>query len=95
MQVTELQVQRSIEALTDHGPDPGRPGDHPDASSDESLDGGGRRLPDGLVALLVHAPSIRDDRVEAARRQLAAHDAPTAEALAQRMVGRLVCDRLR
>ena len=48
-----------------------------------------------IVALLLQSPSIRDDRVEAARRQLATHATPTAEALAQRMVGRLVCVRLR
>ena len=36
-----------------------------------------------------------DDRVEEARHHLETDAAPTAEALAQRMVGRLVCDRLR
>jgi hypothetical protein len=99
MQVTELQVQRSIEALIDHGHDPERAGDQAVVPSRDSMggspDGDARRLPDGLVALLVESPSIRDDRVEQARRQLEMHPAPTAEALAQRMVGRLVCDRLR
>jgi hypothetical protein len=38
---------------------------------------------------------MRDERLARARRRLATGEQPTAEALAQRMVGRLVCDRLR
>jgi hypothetical protein len=87
MQVTELQVQRSIEALAvpDREPAPSPP--------DPSRDPSG--LPDGLVELLSGSPAIRDDRVEEARHHLETDAPPTAEALAQRMVGRLVCDRLR
>jgi hypothetical protein len=52
-------------------------------------------LPVGLVERLSGTPAIRDDRVEEARQHLETDSPPTAEALAQRMVGRLVCDRLR
>ena len=129
MQVTELQVQRSLEALTGDGsdPDPARGQDlspmpargrsressgppneelsvnlSEDGATDLSqelsgglLDGGADGLPQGLVQHLTETPPIRDHRVEEARRQLETDAPPTAEALAQRMVGRLVCDRLR
>jgi hypothetical protein len=52
-------------------------------------------VPDGLVELLAGASLIRDDRLAEARQRLESGDQPTADALAQRMVGRLVCDRLR
>jgi hypothetical protein len=84
MQVTEVQVQRSLEALTT---DVGRA----DRPVESHLDA----VPAGLVERLAGASSIRDDRLEDARRRLAEGDQPSAEALAQRMVGRLVCDRLR
>ena len=83
MQVTELQVQRSIEALTGQA----RPSDG--CAHDPS------GLPAGLVEALSGMPAIRVDRVEEARHHLETDAAPSAEALAQRMVGRLVCDRLR
>jgi hypothetical protein len=83
MQVTELQVQRSIEALSNEVP-----GEVEAADRTEEL-------PDGLVEQITGSPSIRDGRIEEARRRLESGEKPTAEALAQRMVGRLVCDRLR
>ena len=83
MQVTELQVQRSLEAL--NGDDP-RP-----LASPRDPSG----LPAGLLESLMGAPAIRRDRVEEARHHLETDASPSAEALAQRMVGRLVCDRLR
>ena len=83
MQVTELQVQRSLEALADPAKRP--------VSSPHDPSG----LPVGLVERLSGPPAIRDDRVEEARHHLESDAPPTAEALAQRMVGRLVCDRLR
>ena len=84
MQVTEAQVQRSIEALTaDAGPPPVRA----DAQAGD--------VPAGLVERLTESSPIRDDRLAEVRRRMARGDQPSAEALAQRMVGRLVCDRLR
>ncbi len=83
MQVSELQVQRSLEALADPARRP--------VGSPHDLSG----LPVGLVERLSGTPAIRHDRVEEARHHLETDGPPTAEALAQRMVGRLVCDRLR
>ena len=84
MQVTEAQVQRSIEALKT---DSGKPETHAESRADA--------VPAGLVERLTDSSSIRDDRLEEARRRFERGDQPSAEALAQRMVGRLVCDRLR
>lgn len=83
MQVTELQVQRSLEALAEP------------AQQTVSAPHDPSGLPIGLVERLSGSPAIRDDRVEEARHHLETDAQPTAEALAQRMVGRLVCDRLR
>ena len=83
MQVTETQVQHSLAALT------GSP--HPaggEARRDDAV-------PAGLVEQLTEASPIRGDRLAEARRRLESGDQPSAEDLAQRMVGRLVCDRLR
>ena len=121
MQVTELQVQRSLAALTAAGRGPAQveigdvspsltapsvpdvsatptevpPSDLSHQAAETSVDSGPGRLPEGLVEQLTETPPIRTDRVELARRQLENDAPPTAEALAQRMVGRLVCDRLR
>ena len=96
MQVTELQVQRSIEALTVTDATPiGRSAEIAPRTAVGGPVPAAAAWPDGLVARPSRSPSIRDDRVEEARRQLETGAAPTAEALAQRMVGRLVCDRLR
>jgi hypothetical protein len=52
-------------------------------------------LPAGLVERLQQSSSVRPDRCEEARERMAAGDEPSADDLADRMVGRLVCDRLR
>jgi hypothetical protein len=96
MQPTELQVQRSLQALTEGSPDgpaaiPGAGEPVVDAPETDWLDG----LPPGLVDRLRDLSEVRHDRLASARRRLATGDQPSAEALAQRMVGRLVCDRLR
>jgi hypothetical protein len=94
MQVTELQVQRSIEALmTDAAGDGTSSAADPQAGG--SADAHEVDVPAGLVEQLTESSSIRDDRLEGARRRLERGEQPSAEALAQRMVGRLVCDRLR
>ncbi len=93
MQVTELQVQRSLLALTGSEAAPAAetgavagPATAPDDAA---------ACPAGLVEQLVGSPAIRDDRLAEARQRLESGEQPTAEDLAQRMVGRLVCDRLR
>lgn len=88
MQPTQIQVERSLEALrggtiqvsATRGPD-----------TERRLDD----VPTAVFEILDEAPSIRVDRLERARQRLEAGDQPTADDLAQRMVGRLVCDRLR
>jgi predicted amidophosphoribosyltransferase len=84
MQVTELQVQRSLQALSES---PAAPTTTSKAAADE--------VPAGLVEQLAGAPSVRDDRLAEARERLETGEQPTADDLAGRMVGRLVCDRLR
>lgn len=89
MQVTETQVQRSLEAL--------RADDDAEVSpvQAEPVDAHRSDVPAGLVEQLTESPPIRSDRFEEARRRLETGEQPSAEDLAQHMVGRLVCDRLR
>lgn len=93
MQPTELQVQRSLEALRTANA-AGADGDGGPAE----VEGPAEVMIDVPTEVLRHLesqPAVRPDRLAEARERLAAGDQPTAEALAQRMVGRLVCDRLR
>jgi hypothetical protein len=85
MQPDEKQVQRSLDALRAAGPRPWA-----------AQDGGAtvEAVPVEVFRVLARAPHVRIDRLERARRRLAA-GSPSAEALAGRMVDRLVCDRLR
>jgi len=89
MQVTEAQVQRSLEALKADDIDEDAP------VSPARFDAQSTELPVGLVAQLTESSPIRSDRLEEVRRRLETGDQPSDEDLAQRMVGRLVCDRLR
>jgi len=92
MQPTQIQVQRSLEALRDQH-EPSTAG----GAAVEAPPGPVRleRLPDDVLRRLAESPSVRLDRLEQARERLASGDQPTADDLASRMVGRLVCDRLR
>lgn len=88
MQPTEQQVQRSLEALATGAP----------TLIEVALDGAGTArhdLPAGLAECLETLPPVRPDRLEEARRRLEDGDQPTDDDLARRMVGRIVCDRLR
>jgi hypothetical protein len=87
MQPTEQQVQRSLDALRR-------------ANGCVLVGGDARRheideVPVEVLRWLEGAPLIRPERTERARRRLEAGDEPSAEAIAGRLVGRLVCDRLR
>ena len=84
MQPRESQVQASIDALS--------------AGAGRCSGAAPRDLaavPVGLLDTLHRAPAVREDRVAAARERLASGAIPTDEDLAGRMVGRIVCDRLR
>ena len=93
MQPTDVQVERTLAALQDAPPEPrsGRTGGGIDR---DALDGVLDGLPDGLLDGLGAGPSLRPDRLEEARDRLATGVAPTDDELANRIVGRLVCDRL-
>ena len=93
MQVTELQVQRSLQALT--GSEVAPTAETGVALSPATPPDDAAACPAGLVEHLVRSSAIRDDRLAEARQRLESGEQPTAEDLAQRMVGRLVCDRLR
>ena len=85
MQPTEKQVERSLAALRQ-------------AAAPPAAEDGGTaviEVPDGLVEALHQAPDVRSDRLDAVRQRLAQGEAPSDEELAGRMVGRIVCDRLR
>jgi hypothetical protein len=97
MQPTEQQVQRSLAALlitgAPHGATNGDNEDQADGLHTELcwLDD----VPTEVFTRMREAPALRPDRLEQARRRLECGEAPTAEDLAERMIGRLVCDRLR
>jgi hypothetical protein len=52
-------------------------------------------VPAAVVAYLSSLAPVRADRVAEVRRRLAEASPPSDDELAARMVGRLVCDRLR
>ena len=52
-------------------------------------------LPSGLLAHLDETPAVRADHVQEAREHLEHGDVCSADELADRIIGRLVCDRLR
>jgi hypothetical protein len=87
MQPTETQVERSLAALRASGAAVHRDGDHRQIDLHD--------LPDGLIEQLAAGPAVRADRLEQARHRLDAGEHPDAQTLATKMVGRLVCDRLR
>jgi hypothetical protein len=89
VQPTEIQVQRSLRALE---VEVGLDGDGGTATL---VGTGSTDVPTGLVDLLVDVPAVRLERVADARMRLVSGQQPTAADLAGRMVGRLVCDRLR
>ena len=84
MQPTDHQVERSLEALRHDEWGPDARAAAPDAD-----------VPEGLLALLDSSPSVRLDRMVDAKMRLAGGRGPSDDDLARRLVGRLVCDRLR
>ncbi len=97
MQPTEQQVQRSLAALLLTG----APQSAVDGCNEDQTNGLHTELcrlddvPTEVFARMREAPALRPERLEQARRRLECGDTPTAEDLAERMIGRLVCDRLR
>ena len=96
MQPTNTQVERSLAALRLGAPAP--PMASAGALVAERHDAGAAGaadVPDGLLERLERASGVRPERLEEARERMASGDEPSADDLADRMVGRLVCDRLR
>jgi hypothetical protein len=93
VQPTNMQVERSLAALRLAAP----AGSAVPAGAlvADRHGAGADDLPDGLLERLERAPRVRPERLEEARERMAAGDEPSADDLADRMVGRLVCDRLR
>jgi hypothetical protein len=97
MQPTRNQVEHSLAALATTEP--------PRATIDgfATSEAPARRLaadvigslPAGLLEALERTVDVRWDRLEGARARLEHGDELTADELADRIVGRLVCDRLR
>lgn len=85
MQPTDVQVQASIDALRKRSQVPPETARRRDPAS----------VPVGLLDTLGAVPAVREDRVAAARRRLEEGSIPSDQDLAGRMVGRIVCDRLR
>jgi hypothetical protein len=84
MQPTDQQVERSLAALR------GAHGEHGSRAASIYID-----VPEGVFDLLLASPPLRLDRMAEAMRRLAGGPQPTDDDLARRLVGRLVCDRLR
>ena len=93
MQPTDVQVERTLAALQD-APTDERPTRAAGGIDRAARDGVLDDLPAGLLDGLGTGPSLRPDRLEEARGRLATGVAPTDDELANRIVGRLVCDRL-
>jgi hypothetical protein len=97
MQPTRNQVEQSLAALATS--------DHPRARLDgfarshgpaHELDADAiESLPEGLLEALERTIDVRLDRLEGARARLEQGGELSADELADRIVGRLVCDRLR
>lgn len=83
MQPTEVQVERSLAAL--------RAGEATAAADGPTV----TDVPAAVHEVLASAPDVRFERLAEVRRRLDGGLAPTDEELAGRMVGRIVCDRLR
>ncbi len=86
MQPTMRQVECSLEALRVQDGAPG---------ASEVVAGSSAEPPRGLVEQLVGDPAIRLDRLADVRTRLDTGEHPSDLDIAERLVGRLVCDRLR
>ena len=82
-----MQIERSLDALEQAETEGVAESDRRSTLNQE--------VPAGLVERLAALRLMRVDRIAEARVRLEAGHGPTADDLADRLVGRLVCDRLR
>jgi hypothetical protein len=87
MQPSTLQVERCLKVLRTATAKGGEPPMLTIAVVDH--------VPLEVLRRLTRVPALRLERLEQARQRLIAGDGPSAEDIADRLVGRLVCDRLR
>ena len=92
MQPTDMQVERTLAALLIEPSDTVRRGG---SIPRDTLEIVLSELPDGLLHDLEEKAVVRSDRVDEVRDRLEHGEEPSADELANRIVGRLVCDRLR
>jgi hypothetical protein len=96
MQPTRIQVEQSLAALAEGTGHPDHASGVRSAATDPAQVAVAiESLPAGLLAELEQTIDIRPDRLDRAREHLAHLDELSASELADRIVGRLVCDRLR
>lgn len=93
MQPTDVQVERTLAALQHPSPEIRAPRGA-SGMTRRALDHVLDDLPEGLLQDIEDAPSLRTDRLAEARDRLESGRTPTSDELANRIVGRLVCDRL-
>ena len=89
MQPTDVQVERTLAALRVE------PAHRSTGIPRDTLDLLLQELPDGLLQELETPPAVRPERVQEVRDRLDHGDELSSDELANRIVGRLVCDRLR
>ena len=92
MQPTNVQVERTLAALE---VDTIEAGVHHPRIERDTLEILLSDLPDGLRANLEAPAEVREDRLQEARKRMVHGHAPSPDELANRIVGRMVCDRLR
>lgn len=90
MRPTQAQVTRSLAALNGAGQRTldGRFGQESGVANGEDVSA-------EVIRALRETPEIRSDLLEEARGRLRAGERPSADALADSMLGRFICDRLR
>ncbi len=85
MRLSDAQIRTTLRELRDHEPDARR------RTVPLSIE----LLSAEVLAHLAELPTVRADRVAAGRARLVDGHAPSSDDLARKLVGRLVCDRLR
>ena len=95
MQIREIQVRRSLDALREGDADPDHSSLTTDLAAEQPVGHDPADVPDGLLDDLAVTPSIRPEALARARERLESGHQPSSTAVASLLVGRMVCDRLR
>jgi hypothetical protein len=100
MQPSKNQVEQSLAALSTTRDATAARVEEPSRSDEPvdprlSVDHAIGALPEGLLEQIERTIDVRPDRLDKARARLEHVDELSADELADRIIGRLVCDRLR